>query len=1095
KMEDVIFAGTDSRPARNMAEVSVLLDNSKRTAPGPHNNTDEIEVVRKIARDQGSAYRINGKGVRARDVQLLYADILSGANSPYLVSQGKITNMIQAKPLERRMFLEEAAGISGLYARRHEAELRLRATETNLGRLDDLLGGMETRLADLKKQARQAAKYRNLSAQIRQLEVMIAALEWRASHDKLREVERAFGVAESAVAEHLTVVTQLTRTQNTQAADLPDLRQKDAETAASLQAQKIALQRLEDEAQRIDAQLSENENQLAQIGIDRMHERETLAENEKILTQLERENEKLSARQETDTGDLTLREAEKTRLQEIVNEQDAACTALMEQAAQTRAQKESLESRIAQDQKRRESLELRHADIAAHLTEQKARAPAENPVETLRAGIAASETRIETLRKGIEEKETALQEARSKAETAREALREAENNKIKKENEINALESVIKLFSEGLFRPILDDIHTEDGFEIALSRALGDTLTASTDPDAPIVWREAPAGAIPDLPSGLQSLSRHVKAPKALGRALSQIGFIAEEQDAPKYVDTLHPGQSIVARSGAYWRWDGLHIKADAPDRHAVQIQQKNRLEELQKQIPALEKAIEAATEERDQTQTKREKTENSLTALRPEHSAAEAALRADRAALSDALEGQAATLAEQAKQEETLRLLSTELQDLNSEISKNNSALKNFDDKLIEKKQTEISTRKAALSTAREELQEALTAFDMARQEQSRRKARLQAIGDERVNLQNRCIRAREHLKTLDARESEIKEKTESLRARPAAIRAETEALLSKITVKEREKNALADKIAGIEGELSETTRALKEAESQLASAREDRARAQAMTEERQRHLREIKTHVEEHFGMAPEDLHAEAALDPDNLPALEDLKSRKESDIRARDAIGPVNLRADTEAEDLETELGGILNERADLLAAIQELRGGINKLNKEARERLNAAFDRVNAHFRDMFTRLFGGGKAHLALIESDDPLEAGLEIYAQPPGKALQSLSLLSGGEQTLTAIALIFAMFLTNPAPICVLDEVDAPLDDANVDRVCDLLEEFAERGETRFLIITHHRLTMARMDRLYGVTMTEKGVSQLVSVDLNQQLDFLEAAA
>ena len=258
--------------------------------------------------------------------------------------------------------------------------------------------------------------------------------------------------------------------------------------------------------------------------------------------------------------------------------------------------------------------------------------------------------------------------------------------------------------------------------------------------------------------------------------------------------------------------------------------------------------------------------------------------------------------------------------------------------------------------------------------------------------------------------------------------------------------------------------------------------------------HLEEIIAHIDEHFGMSPEELSAEAALDPEDLPSLDDLKQRKDADVRSRDLIGPVNLRADIEAEELEKELGGILNERQDLQEAIDELRGGIHKLNKEARERLQTAFDHVNAHFREMFTRLFDGGKAHLALIESDDPLEAGLEIYAQPPGKTLQSLSLLSGGEQTLTAIALIFAMFLTNPAPICVLDEVDAPLDDANVDRVCDLLEEFADRGETRFILITHHRLTMARMDRLYGVTMTEKGISQLVSVDLNQQLDFLEAA-
>jgi len=314
------------------------------------------------------------------------------------------------------------------------------------------------------------------------------------------------------------------------------------------------------------------------------------------------------------------------------------------------------------------------------------------------------------------------------------------------------------------------------------------------------------------------------------------------------------------------------------------------------------------------------------------------------------------------------------------------------------------------------------------------------------------------------------------------------------RITALELEKSEISDRLANCENELADTNKALKEAEAGLASARESRVHAQATAEERQQQLEASRAFIRESFEMSPEELLAEAAMDPENLPTLETLKDEREKAARNRDMIGPVNLRADQEAETLEKELVDILAEKNDLTEAVNELRAGIQKLNKEARERLQVAFERVNKHFRDMFSRLFIGGKAHLALIESDDPLEAGLEIFAQPPGKALQSLSLLSGGEQTMTAIALIFAMFMTTPAPICVLDEVDAPLDDANVDRFCDVLEEFAEKGETRFIVITHHRLTMARMDRLYGVTMTEKGVSQLVSVDLHQQFDFLEAA-
>jgi chromosome segregation protein len=430
----------------------------------------------------------------------------------------------------------------------------------------------------------------------------------------------------------------------------------------------------------------------------------------------------------------------------------------------------------------------------------------------------------------------------------------------------------------------------------------------------------------------------------------------------------------------------------------------------------------------------------------------------------------------------------------LDEALEANARTLESYNDAALAAQQVQTDGAREALAEAREALHAAIRDFEISKQEQSRREARLQAIGDERVNLNNRCIRARERIVELDERSEKLQARIEELKKRPTAIKKESEELLSRITEQETARAAVSDKLASCEAELADTTKALKQAEAALSEVREARASAQATMDERRAQLESIRAYIQEQFSMSPEELGAQAALSDEAMPDLETLKVQKDKAVRDRDLIGPVNLRAEQEAMELEGQLTGILAERNDLTEAINELRGGINTLNIEARDRLQAAFERVNEHFRDMFGRLFQGGKAHLALIESDDPLEAGLEIFAQPPGKALQSLSLLSGGEQTLTAIALIFAIFLTNPAPICVLDEVDAPLDDANVDRFCDLLDEFSERNETRFLIITHHRLTMARMDRLYGVTMAEKGVSQLVSVDLNQQFDFLEAA-
>jgi chromosome segregation protein len=363
-------------------------------------------------------------------------------------------------------------------------------------------------------------------------------------------------------------------------------------------------------------------------------------------------------------------------------------------------------------------------------------------------------------------------------------------------------------------------------------------------------------------------------------------------------------------------------------------------------------------------------------------------------------------------------------------------------------------------------------------------------------VTIQNRIIRSEEQYQRHTLRLKELEQKRDGLGVSAAPNGQIQDNFLSKITEIEQKRQILSDEIVTRETEAGETARALKEAENSLSTSRENRARIQALYGASQETQSKTIRLIQEKFDMTPEDLiNALPRIDDFSEDMLEQKRHQRQQLFQQREALGPVNLQAETEADELEKQLSNLLNEKNDLIAAVEELRAGIKELNTEARLRLNNTFTRVNAHFQNLFKRLFVGGAAHLALIESDDPLEAGLEIFAQPPGKTLQALSLMSGGEQTMTSIALIFAMFLTNPAPICVLDEIDAPLDDANVDKVCDLLEEIAETTKTRFLIVTHHRLTMARMDRIYGVTMAEKGVSQLISLDMQQRFSFLEEAA
>ena len=1098
-MEDVIFAGTDKRSPRNFAEVSLLLDNSRRTAPAAYNNADEIEVTRRIEKDKGSDYRINNKSARARDVQMLFADTVTGSNSPSLVSQGRVTRMINAKPQDRRLILEESAGIAGLYARRHEAELRLRAADANLVRLEDILGSMETRLNSLKRQSRQATRYKNLNADIRELEVQIAYLEWRAVIEKQDALKSEFAENESIVAEKLTVVTQLTKTQNAQIADLPPLRKKEAEASATLQKQKIDFQNLEDEIERYRNDLQETKTQLHQLSIDFQHEEQTSEETAEQLKKVEGEYKELLAEQERDDTLFEQKEEAKEKTQKELLVVEERYSALKENAAANMARKEALEKQIERHENRIESLKER---LARTQEERKNCTLEDNIYENIAAcekQCADKEEALVTFKKKLEDCEEKIAKAEEKREAAREALSKEENQNAQINAELSVLEEFFSKDEGDNYSAVLDKISTDPGFEKALSRALGDSLMAALDKDAPAYWINLRLKDIklPALPKGAKSMLSHVKAPKEMSLALSAIGYVDTAEQGAKLAEKLQPGQSLVSGDGAYWRWDGYFIQETATDRHSVTLEQKNKkkdlekskqqsrkkLEKAQAKYDEADKAFDDSRANRDEVSQKIKTCEDVLSALRPKlQKLKDKTLRVK--ADQERYDEQIASLEEDIKA--TQEVLENDQNALSAVIDAQSKGDNN--DALI----TQV---KEELDTAKEEYQHAVRDLDLFTQGRNTRRARMQAIADERLSLKNRNIRANQRVKELTERKEALSEKLQSLQDNPIAKDNTRDEMLEKIASLEKARDDAAEKLAACEQDVASTNTALKEAENKLGRARERRAESQAFLTALNDKLEEMEQIVRELFDVHPKDLtnhNASGELMNYGLSDLPKLREQKEKRTRERDSIGPVNLRAEIETRELEEEFTGLLNERQELVQAIDELRGGINKINKEARERLLAAFDHVNAHFKDLFKRLFSGGQAHLELIDSDDPLGAGLEIFAQPPGKSLQSLSLLSGGEQTLASIALIFAMFLTNPSPICVLDEIDAPLDDANVDRVCDLLDEIAERGETRFLVVTHHRLSMARMDRLYGVTMSEKGVSQLFSVDLQGSLEFVD---
>ena len=637
---------------------------------------------------------------------------------------------------------------------------------------------------------------------------------------------------------------------------------------------------------------------------------------------------------------------------------------------------------------------------------------------------------------------------------------------------------------------LIDEINVDAGMEIALGAALGDDLGASSDTGAPLHWRTMDGDAAA-LPLGAKLLGDVVSGPPALAWRLSQIGIV-EAVDGPRLQKQLAQGQRLVSRDGALWRWDGLTMAADAASAAATRLRQRNRLKAVGDDIVDSETRRARAVKQLDTARDAAARAAEAEAKARESLSLAEDAHHTARDARAEAAAAAAAEASRLVGLNEDATRIAEELTDAEAQRVAAQSTLDEL--KPDVEGRAALGALRERLTESRSELSQRLNAYERLRREAAGRVERLTKIAADLESWQGRAEGATTRLAQLAERRTAAETELDGISGRPAEINALRDDLLKRLETAQGVRGKAADAVAEAETSLAALDRAMKQAAAALAESREAGVRAESVLEQAVQQRSDVERAVRERLDCAPDALHAIAELkDGEDWPVEDDIEARMNRLVRERDNMGPVNLRAETEAAEIDEQLTALTEERADLEGAIARLRQGISRLNREGRERLEVAFEKIDGHFSTLFTRLFGGGRAHLSLVGSDDPLEAGLEIMASPPGKKLQVLSLLSGGEQALTALSLLFAVFLTNPAPICVLDEVDAPLDDANVARFCDLLDDIARGSSTRFIIITHHRMTMARMDRLFGVTMGERGVSQLVSVDLHDTVG-LEAA-
>ncbi len=1083
-MDDVIFAGTAARPSRDFAEVMLSLDNSARTAPAGFNDADDLEVVRRIERGLGSAYRLNGRDVRQRDIQMLFADNATGAHSPALVSQGRIGAIIAAKPDERRALLEEAAGIAGLHVRRKEAEIRLRAAEANLLRLDDVLKAQEAQVQSLRRQARAAARYTEISARIRVAEAALLFARWQAAAQAADVARGAALVAEAAVTEATREVARLSTVQADASAALPSLRDAEARAAAALQHLSQQRSQLAAELARVEARTKEQASARDTGARDKAHEVALAGDAAAALGRIAEERARVEAARVEAKAALPTLAAASEAAERAATAGEQALSEAIERQARAAAQARAADAAIAAAEGRKARTD---AEVARLTGARAALAGVDTETPKREAAAAAHDeaaTAIEAATAALVVAEAGRRDAAAARDTSQSAAAAAGGRIAALDAEGKALARALAAGAGG-GDTLLDRVTVTPGFEAAFAAALGDDLSAAVG-TGPRRWAGAGDGAGDTaLPAGAQPLSEVVAAPPEVARRLRQVGIIDDGDGI-----VLSPGQRLVTTGGRLWRWDGYRSEGNEGRAAAERLVQRARLAAIEGELPGVRDeaaAAAAAVAGAQAALAGHAETEAKARSARARAEQAQAAARAEIARADAAIAARAARLE---ATDAALTRLRHEAEGHAAEAAAARAAADEV---------TGLPELSARVATLRGEVEAARGALVRARAEHDGANRRVEADTQRGAQLtadarawETRAAASAGHIAELDRRDAALAVELADLASQPDAIVAENIRLADAVAAAEAERRLAADRLAEVETALRTVDAAARAGQEALSDAREARARAVAQAEHNETRRAELATICGDRFQTAPVRLSEKFGFTPGELP--EALSARFDTLTAERERIGPVNLRAETELAELEASAATGAAERADLETAIARLRGSIGSLNREGRVRLLEAFKTVDGHFRQLFGTLFEGGTAHLELTESDDPLAAGLEIMAQPPGKKLQSLTLLSGGEQALTAIALIFALFLTTPSPLCVLDEVDAPLDDANVERFCDLLDRMAATTATRFLIVTHNAVTMSRMHRLYGVTMGEPGVSQLVSVDLARAELLLNAA-
>ena len=1075
-MDDVIFSGTNERPSRNFAEVSIKLDNSEKKAPAIFNHYDEIEITRKIEREKGSVYRVNGKQVRARDIQLIFADNGTGARSSGIVGQGRIAQIIDSNPEDRRVILEEAANIKGLHSRRHEAELKLKGASDNLDRLSDIEQTYKEQLIELEKQGRKAARYRSVGERIRKAEATLFFNLMNNAKKEANDLDIQLKNANENVSQGQIKVAEHIKSQLHLANKIPDLKKDEAEKAATLQTLNITKIKLDEEKSSAQNTLQNIINQINLINNDIARESEIKEDAKKSLSTLLTEEKNLKEDSENFSTKITKATDLVKKLRSISDAADDKLSTITSEIYSIKSDKSDLEKRI---NNLKQKIEVTQNQLANF------------NIEDDKNRFKLDKEKIINLKKLIQENNQlndGYKVELEKLEKLETRLIEEKNTAVFEFNKVNLeFDSLSTLLGRDTLNSntLEKTIGNINNLEEAIGSVLGETLLApilsdDQSTENTTYWRDDfKTISTASLPESVIPIVTKITKSSILDTALKGVGIVNNKEIAFKLQKKLTFGQALTTPSGGLWRWDGFVQPQGVQNSYSERLQQIARLRLLQNKLPSLEENQSLSEKRLDECFNNIKKYKDDLSNLQVKLSSL--------ISESNQLELQNTKVESKLLSSEALikELKNTERMSLEelSELEKEFNNSLNLPSLLAE----ELKVRNNA-DQSRNELTDAMAAEQQIKSEESFQSRNLIQLGHQKENWKVREEEAKTRLISLEERLKTSQDEKNRLSTLPESFEKKEAELNIKIEEAISNRNIAADQLVKNETSLNDADKQVREAEKVVSTLREEMIKIEALLNLSKAKIQNIEERVFEKLKIKSTELNKFINTKEEDQPikSIEILEKTLQRLLNERETLGAVNLRAEDEMNEMLNKIEVMSKERVDLEEAIAKLRSGIFELNKEGRQRLKESFEEVNENFKQLFQKLFGGGNAELRLVGNEDPLQAGLEVLASPPGKKMQLLSLLSGGEQALTAISLIFSVFLCNPAPICILDEVDAPLDDTNVGRFCDLLNQIVDETNTYFMVITHHRLTMAKMDRLFGVTMEQKGISKLVSVDLEQ---------